>query len=66
MADDLAELAKNVKEATSDLAAWSFETNQAVVTYSPYAVGSYAEGYYSCKIGYDRLRPLAKASFPLP
>jgi uncharacterized protein YecT (DUF1311 family) len=64
--DDLEQLAKNIKDATSGLGAWSFEATQAVVTYSPYSVGAYVEGYYDCKIGYDWLRPLVKASFPLP
>lgn len=65
-ADELSDLIKNVREATSDLAAWSFESAQAVVTYDPYAVGTYAEGYYECKIGYDKLRPFVKPNFPLP
>ena len=64
--DDLKDLAKSIAESTGDLSAWSFGATQAEVTYSPYAVGAYVEGAYSCDIGYDALRPLLKPGFPLP
>ena len=64
--EELTHLIESVSDATSDFAAWSFETSQAIVTYNPYAVGSYVEGSYDCKIGYDVLRPLTKPTFPLP
>jgi len=65
-ADDLAELVKNVKDATRNLAAWSFGADKATIGYDPYAVGSYAEGPYDCEIPYATLRELAKPGFPLP
>jgi uncharacterized protein len=65
-ADALAQLTKDVGEATRKLDAWSFGEAAATVTYDPYAVGSYAEGSYECVIPYATLRPLAKPGFPLP
>ena len=64
--DDLKALANNIEDVTSQIGSWSFEAKQAVVTYNPYMVGSYVEGAYECKLGYDVLRPLAKPGFPLP
>jgi uncharacterized protein YecT (DUF1311 family) len=55
-----------IAEATNDLKAWSFGKDTATIDYDPYAVGSYAEGTYTCKIPYTTLRPLAKPDFPLP
>ena len=65
-AQDLADLAKNVREATGKLGAWSFEADKVSITYDPYAVGSYAEGAYDCEIPYSVLKPLARPAFPLP
>jgi uncharacterized protein YecT (DUF1311 family) len=64
--EDLADLAKTVKESTGDLSAWSFGATKATVTYSPYAVGAYAEGSYECTLANSALKPLVKAAFPLP
>ena len=64
--DDLKDLAKQVRDATGKIDAWSFGADKATVTYDAYAVGSYAEGGYACELPYATLRPLAKASFPLP
>ena len=60
------DMAANVAKSTDDLSAWGFGADAATVDYSPYSVGSYAEGYYDCKLPYAFLRPLVKASFPLP
>ena len=65
-AEDLAELTKNVKEATRNLGAWSFQADKVSISYDPYAVGSYAEGGYDCEIPYANLKGLARPAFPLP
>jgi uncharacterized protein YecT (DUF1311 family) len=60
------DMATDVAKSTDDLGAWGFGVDAATVDYSPYSVGSYAEGYYDCKLPYAFLRPLIKGSFPLP
>ncbi len=59
-------LAESVAEATGDLKAWSFGADAATISYDPYAVGTYAEGAFSCSVPYATLRPLAHSDFPLP
>jgi uncharacterized protein YecT (DUF1311 family) len=65
-AEDLATLSKEVRDATRDLAAWSFGADAATVVYDRYAVGAYYEGAYACEIPNAKLRVLAKPGFPLP
>ncbi len=60
------DLAKNVEAVATDLSAWGFGPDKATIDFNPYAVGSYAEGYYDCTLTYAFLRPLVKAGFPLP
>ena len=43
-----------------------FSEDKEHASYDPDAVGSHAEGDYSCELPYATLRPLAKAGFPLP
>jgi uncharacterized protein YecT (DUF1311 family) len=65
-AEGLKALRKDVATATGALNTWSFGADAADVSYDPYAVGSYVEGDFTCKIPYATLRPLAKSGFPLP
>ena len=65
-ADDLATLAREVRDATRDFSAWSFGADAATIVYDAYAVGAYYEGAYACEIPYAKLRELAKPGFPLP
>ena len=65
-ADAVKELAKEIAEATGNLAAWSFGAEKATVSYNAYDVGAYFEGPYDCELPYSALRPLAKPGFPLP
>lgn len=65
-ADELAELNKSVSESIRDLGRWSFGPDKAVIAFDRYTVGAYAEGDYECALGYETLRPWAKAEFPLP
>lgn len=65
-AEGLKSLRKDVAAATGVLSTWSFGADAADVSYDPYAVGSYVEGSFTCKIPYATLRPLAKPDFPLP
>jgi uncharacterized protein YecT (DUF1311 family) len=64
--DELATLAKEIRDATRDLGAWSFAADKATVVYDRYAVGAYYEGAYACEIRYVQLREWAKPGFPLP
>jgi uncharacterized protein YecT (DUF1311 family) len=65
-ADAAKTLADSVAEATGDLKGWSFGADAATISYSPYAVGAYAEGAFLCNVPYATLRPLARSDFPLP
>jgi uncharacterized protein YecT (DUF1311 family) len=65
-AEGLKNLQKDVATATGALSAWSFGPDAADVSYDRYAVDSYVEGEFSCRIPYVTLRPLAKPGFPLP
>ena len=58
--------AKGVAETVGDLSNWTFGGTGATVTFLPYAVAPYVYGAFSCEIPYANLRPLAKASFPMP
>ena len=59
-------LEQTVADVSGDLALWSFNEDNAVITYSADVVASHAEGVFDCTIPYVTLRKLAKASFPLP
>ena len=65
-AEGLKTLRKDVADATGALKTWSFGADAATISYDAYAVASYVEGEFSCKIPYATLRPLAKPGFPLP
>lgn len=60
------ELRSAIASGLGDLAQWSFATGEANVTYDAYALGSYAEGAYSCSFKSDFLRPLAQPGFAIP
>ncbi|MDE2016974.1 MAG: DUF4163 domain-containing protein [Hyphomicrobiales bacterium] len=64
--DELAKLGKDVAATMAHLTSWSFGADAATVTFDPYSVGSYAEGFYECRLPYAALKPLAKPDFPLP
>ncbi|WP_026607788.1 lysozyme inhibitor LprI family protein [Methylocapsa acidiphila] len=55
-----------VVEKTGRIDNWSFGAELATVSYDDDAFGGYAECMCSCEIPYTILRPLVKASFPLP
>ncbi|MGE3873912.1 MAG: lysozyme inhibitor LprI family protein [Parvibaculaceae bacterium] len=57
---------KTVVEYLQSLANWNFWQDKATVTFDAYAIGSYAEGPYSCDFAMDDLRKLAKPGAPLP
>jgi uncharacterized protein YecT (DUF1311 family) len=65
-AEGMKTLRKDIATATGALNTWRFGAEAADVSYDPYAVGSYVEGDFTCKIPYATLRPLAKPGFPLP
>ena len=65
-ADALQALEQTITDVSGDLALWSFNADNAVITYSADVVASHAEGVFECTIPYVTLRKLAKTSFPLP
>lgn len=54
--------AENIKDMVDDLSSWSFGAGAATLHFTEYG----DDPYHICTIGYGVLRPLAKASFPLP
>lgn len=50
----------------SDFRRWTISAGKAVVTFDPYAIGSYAEGPYECVFDMARLKAIAKPDAPLP
>lgn len=57
---------KSVGEGVADLSQWSFYADRGAVNFDPYAVGSYAEGSYSCEFPLDVLKPLLKYDYVSP
>jgi uncharacterized protein YecT (DUF1311 family) len=49
-----------------DFEGWSFFADNAVVTFNPYEIGSFAEGGYTCEFPIAKLKTLAKPGAPLP
>ena len=52
----------DIDQMVADLSHWTFGAKQAVIADEDY----FSNGPFSCTIGYDVLRPLLKAGFPLP
>jgi len=52
----------NIKMMVDDLDFWTFGATSATLQYAEYGLDSYP----GCTLGYDVLKPLMKASFPLP
>ena len=55
-----------IEEHVSDLTRWTFNSEDAVVTFDAYAIGSYAEGSYACTYAMGLLRSLARDPSLLP
>ena len=49
-ASDLKEYQSTIDEYVGDLSRWSFGARAVDMTFDPYAVGSYAEGEYTCRL----------------
>jgi uncharacterized protein YecT (DUF1311 family) len=61
----------NYQEATivehlRSMDSWNFWKDKATVTFDAYAIGSYAEGPYSCDFATDKLKKLARPGAVLP
>lgn len=48
------------------ISAWSFDRDGAQIHYDAYALGSYAEGAYDCRVSWADLKGIAKWGAPLP
>jgi uncharacterized protein YecT (DUF1311 family) len=59
---DAAEIGKHI----ADMTRWTLRAGKVTVTFDPYAIGSYAEGSYTCDFVMDNLRAAAKPGAPLP
>ncbi|MBL8908444.1 MAG: DUF1311 domain-containing protein [Rhizobiales bacterium] len=55
-----------IEEHVGDLSRWTFTAEDAVVTFDAYAIGSYAEGSYTCTYAIGLLRSLARDPALLP
>ncbi len=55
-----------IDEYVADLTRWTFTSEDAVVTFDAYAIGSYAEGSYTCTYALGLLRSLARDPALLP
>ncbi|HMN73810.1 MAG TPA: lysozyme inhibitor LprI family protein [Rhodoblastus sp.] len=64
--EELKSLRQGIDEGLAELDAWNFAAQGATIVYGPYAIGSYAEGSYTCDVPLARLKELAKKDFPLP
>lgn len=65
-ADDPNYQESTIDEHIADLTRWSFTSENAVVTFDAYAIGSYAEGSYTCTYAMGLLRSLARDPALLP
>jgi len=65
-ADDPNYQESTIVEHVADLTRWSFTSEDAVVTFDAYAIGSYAEGSYTCSYALGLLRSLARDPALLP
>lgn len=54
-----------IAETTGNPARWAFFENRVELTFDPYAVGSYAEGSYSCTFTLADLQGLLKPDAPM-
>jgi uncharacterized protein YecT (DUF1311 family) len=59
-------ISETIAGAIGKFDSWSISATQAIVTFDPYAIGSYAEGSYSCAFPIESLKPLYKAGSILP
>jgi uncharacterized protein YecT (DUF1311 family) len=57
------EQTKEIEKSVADLTRWSFFATKAQVTFDPYALGSYAEGVYTCDFPAELMRPLLKLDY---
>ena len=55
-----------IAQSIGDLKRWSLKATEAVVTFDPYEIGSYAEGSYDCTFAMKDLAPLALPNANLP
>jgi len=62
----LQEMRGTIHDTIGRMDGWFFSSKEGTVTFDPYAVGSYAEGSYTCTFPLDVLRPLYKAGSVLP
>ena len=65
-ADDPNYQESTIDEHVGDLSRWTFTSEDAVVTFDAYAIGSYAEGSYTCTYALGLLRSLARDPSLLP
>ena len=49
-----------------DLKSWSIAADEVTVSFDPYAVGSYAEGSYTCSFAMKDVKALALKGAALP
>ncbi len=65
-AKTLKEMRGTISDTIGRMDGWFFSAKEGTVTFDPYAVGSYAEGSYTCVFPLEILRPFYKAGGVLP
>jgi uncharacterized protein YecT (DUF1311 family) len=65
-ADDPNYQESTIDDYVADLTRWTFTSENAVVTFDAYAIGSYAEGPYTCTYALGLLRSLSRDPALLP
>jgi len=66
LAEDMASRDATIAAQVRELAAWSIGEEEIVVSFDPYAVGSYAEGSYECRFPTKGVKELALPGAVLP
>jgi uncharacterized protein YecT (DUF1311 family) len=65
-ADDPNYQETTIVEHLKSMDSWNFWKDKATVTFDAYAIGSYAEGQYTCDFATDEMKKLAKPGAVLP
>lgn len=66
LADLVKQAAEPIDKTVADMTSWSFGGEAATITFVSDVIGPHVLGEFTCTLPYGKLRPVAKASFPLP
>jgi uncharacterized protein YecT (DUF1311 family) len=66
LSEEAAERDKTIAEQVRNLGSWSIGEKEIVVSFDPYAVGTYAEGAYECRFPTAGVKQMAREGALLP